>query len=284
LKKYNECLKDAEKAEALSENDFRAFLKKGIAKYNLKKYQDALLDLEKGQQMCKNESEAKNKIFSDWISKCEKELPVKVIEAAVAESVVPVVPAPVKHDWYQTESHVTITVLAKNTSSGKVKINCTENQLTIESLNPEELKVNFNFHLPHATLPEQAQIKYLPSKSEIKLKKCEAIQWKALENDPNKVTEDKPVYPSSSKKVKDWDKISADIATAEKDEKLEGDAALNQLFQQVYANGSEETRRAMNKSFVESGGTVLSTNWSDVGKEKLEVKPPDGMEWKTWDK
>ena len=33
---------------------------------------------------------------------------------------------------------------------------------------------------------------------------------------------------------------------------------------------------------VESGGTTLSTNWSDVGAKKLDVKPPDGMEWKTW--
>lgn len=33
---------------------------------------------------------------------------------------------------------------------------------------------------------------------------------------------------------------------------------------------------------VESGGTVLSTNWSEVGQGKVEKKPPDGMEWKTW--
>lgn len=31
---------------------------------------------------------------------------------------------------------------------------------------------------------------------------------------------------------------------------------------------------------MESGGTVLSTNWSDVGKRKVEVNPPDDMEWK----
>ena len=37
----------------------------------------------------------------------------------------------------------------------------------------------------------------------------------------------KAVYPSSSKKQKDWDKIHADIVAEEKDEKLEGDAALN---------------------------------------------------------
>ena len=33
----------------------------------------------------------------------------------------------------------------------------------------------------------------------------------------------------------------------------------------------------------ESGGTVLSTNWKDIGKEKTECKPPDGMEFKNWE-
>jgi len=28
---------------------------------------------------------------------------------------------------------------------------------------------------------------------------------------------------------------------------------------------------------VESGGTKLSTNWEDVGKEKQKILPPDGM-------
>ena len=33
----------------------------------------------------------------------------------------------------------------------------------------------------------------------------------------------------------------------------------------------------MNKSFVESGGTVLSTNWNKLAKEKVTVNPPDGI-------
>lgn len=36
----------------------------------------------------------------------------------------------------------------------------------------------------------------------------------------------------------------------------------------------------MNKSFQESGGTVLSTNWGEIGKEQTPVKPPEGMEYK----
>ena len=57
-------------------------------------------------------------------------------------------------------------------------------------------------------------------------------------------------YPSSSHYTRDWDKLAAEVKREEKDEKLEGDAALNKLFQQIYTDGSEDVQRAMNKSFV----------------------------------
>ena len=61
-----------------------------------------------------------------------------------------------------------------------------------------------------------------------------------------------------------------------------GDAAVNDFFQKLYKDADEDTRRAMLKSYQESGGTTLSTNWSEVGKGRVEVKPPEGSEWKKW--
>lgn len=58
------------------------------------------------------------------------------------------------------------------------------------------------------------------------------------------------MYPSSSKKVYDWNKMEKEIEKQEAAEKPEGEAALNELFQKIYGSGSDEVKRAMNKSFV----------------------------------
>lgn len=109
-----------------------------------------------------------------------------------------------------------------------------------------------------------------------------------------------PAYPTSSRSgPKDWDKVAADLTKKPKktttgaegdrgdddgvDEDEDGDP-VDGFFKKLYAGADPDTRRAMMKSYQESNGTALSTNWSEVGKGKVETSPPEGMEAKSWDK
>lgn len=94
--------------------------------------------------------------------------------------------------------------------------------------------------------------------------------------------------PASKKPKKNWDGITEEILkseqapTVDEDPNVGGDATVNEFFQKIFADADEDTKRAMMKSYSESGGTTLSTNWDEVKKSKVEVKPPEGSEWKKW--
>jgi suppressor of G2 allele of SKP1 len=44
------------------------------------------------------------------------------------------------------------------------------------------------------------------------------------------------------------------------------DQGMN-FFKEIFKNADPDKRRAMEKSFATSGGTVLSTDWNDVSKK-----------------
>lgn len=85
-----------------------------------------------------------------------------------------------------------------------------------------------------------------------------------------------PAYPTSSKSgPKDWDNIADD-------DEEENNGDVDSFFKQLYQNSTPEQQRAMMKSYTESNGTALSTDWGSVAKGKVETQPPDGMEAKKW--
>ncbi|XP_054264409.1 protein SGT1 homolog [Macrosteles quadrilineatus] len=178
----------------------------------------------------------------------------------------------IKYDWYQTDTHVTVNVLVKNLSEDQVNVSLEEKTVTIHL--PSEEK--FILNLSKAIVPTKCVHRVKPTKIELKLKKLNEDTWADLEavNKP----ESKEVVLTHTKR--NWDRL---VENELKDDAAEGEAALNELFQKIYTEGSDEVKKAMNKSFLESGGTVLSTNWNEVGEKKVEVKPPDGMEFKKWD-
>lgn len=199
-------------------------------------------------------------------------------EMAASESVSPT-PAPVpkiKDDWYQTETHIVINILVKNLKNDDVNVSIGDQSLSVDLKLPEK-NTCLMYNLAHPVVSSQSSHKVLSSKIEIKLKKADGIRWQKLEAE----VKAQPTEAVKAQKEKNWDKVVVALSETE-DDKPQGEAALNALFQQIYGEGSDDVRRAMNKSFVESGGTVLSTVWKDVKEKTVEVKPPDGVEYRKW--
>jgi suppressor of G2 allele of SKP1 len=72
LGKYAEALNDAKQAIEINENDSRAYLKKGIALYNLNTFEEALNVFEQGLRRAEGESNTKLSLFVEWMDKSSK--------------------------------------------------------------------------------------------------------------------------------------------------------------------------------------------------------------------
>ncbi|XP_018415977.1 PREDICTED: protein SGT1 homolog [Nanorana parkeri] len=274
LQNYNDAVLDAKRSLELRPNNANAFLRKGYVSVPVFNYISAQETFKQGQTLNSSES-----TFSTWIKRCEDNLNGDFSEVTEPKS------ERIKHDWYQTESQVIVSLMIKNVQKEDIHVQFAERELNVNVKLPSGEIYNLMLFLFHSIVPDQSTFKVLSTKIEIKMKKTEAVRWDKLEGQADyqlkHFTPDSlHKYPTSSHHTKNWDKLVGEIKEEEKNENLEGDAALNKLFQQIYSDGTDEVKRAMNKSFMESGGTVLSTNWMDVGKRKVDVNPPDDMEWK----
>lgn len=100
----------------------------------------------------------------------------------------------------------------------------------------------------------------------------------------NTTTSTGPAYPTSSRSgPKNWDKLVSGEGTGEGADADDDKDDVNGFFKQLYKGATPEQQRAMMKSFVESNGTALSTDWDDVKGRTVETVPPEGVEAKKWD-
>ncbi|XP_073007901.1 protein SGT1 homolog [Typha latifolia] len=318
LGSLTEAVADANKAIELDSSMLKAYLRKGIACIKLEEYQTAKTALEVGYSLSPGE-----KRFLQLMKECDEHLAEEdddVVERKTdapsdGTSVVdiaqksersgsehdslyhPKVEAPPKakyrHDYYNTPTEVVLTIFAKGIPAEYVNVEFGEQILSLSIDIPGEEGYHFQPRLFGKIIPETCKYQVLSSKIEVRLSKAEAVAWTSLEysnmkplpqrvNVSSVVKPQRATYPSSKGNV-DWDKLEAQVKKEEKDEKLDGDAALNKLFRDIYKDADEDMRRAMMKSFVESNGTVLSTNWKEVGSKKVDSTPPDGMELKKWE-
>ncbi|GFP91342.1 protein sgt1 homolog [Phtheirospermum japonicum] len=303
LQNFTEAVADANKAIELDPKIAKAYLRKGMACIKLEEYQTAKAALGIGASLSGDSR------FTNLIKECDEriaaeeaeELPEKLVDKAPPVVVTPnnLPPATVssskpkyRHEFYQKPEEVVVTIFAKGIPANNVVVDFGEQILSVTIELPGEEAYHFQPRLFGKIVPANCRYEVMSTKIEIRLAKADTLLWTSLEYKTNVAVvpkayvasgSQKPTYPSSKPKRVDWDKLEAEVKKEEKEEKLDGDAALNKFFRDIYKDADEDTRRAMSKSFVESNGTVLSTNWKEVGQKKVEGSAPDGMEVKKWE-
>ncbi|SCU92891.1 LAMI_0E12464g1_1 [Lachancea mirantina] len=198
-----------------------------------------------------------------------------------------------KVDWYQSPTHVTIVLFTANMPHSKddvtAKVSEEGRHLDVSFQTASTgSEFQYSTDLFHPVNPAAVTTSVFSKKIEISLQKETKQQWKQLERSeetPNVITNTVRTesvtqnvsglrYPTSSKKTIDWSKFEIDDDTQEQENSADA------FFQQLYANADPDTRRAMMKSYVESNGTALNTNWTEVSEKTVETRPPEGLELK----
>ena len=222
---------------------------------------------------------------------------------AVAPPPAPAVPAPAKpqttcrHEWFQTPTTVTFSFYVKNRSIDQVSATTTKRSLDVTI----KLDLDKEFQLSHDPLfgeidDSKTEVHVKQPKVEVVVyKKVPNMHWSAIELTGEAAaqaastaavppaalpqSQAQLAYPNS--KGRDWSSYKPED---EKDGDLGGDEGLNKFFRTIYKDASDDVRRAMMKSYQESGGTVMSTNWEDVKSRYVGGGAPKGMEMRKWER
>ncbi|KZT30561.1 SGS-domain-containing protein [Neolentinus lepideus HHB14362 ss-1] len=196
--------------------------------------------------------------------------------------------ATLRHEFYETEDKVILSVFDKGADPEQVSVKFEPRKLSYKNGEKELVLEPLRSQID----PDASSYTVGKVKVEIRVVKIAQGRWGQLLGDsPDPLATFATSAPASAatrKPHKNWEGITTEIlasdpeVTSDKDPNAGGDNAVNSFFQKLYGDADEDTRRAMMKSYVESGGTTLSTNWEEVGKGKVEGKPPQGSEWKKW--
>lgn len=119
----------------------------------------------------------------------------------------------VRHDWYQTDEKVVVTVLLKNAVEKKYQCQILDDSVTLTAENYE-----LRLELLNPISSEESTHKAFTTKVEINLFKRDFGRWATLER---KIEEPKPVPVATKKKQPDdWDKLTKEIEKGDEQEEV----------------------------------------------------------------
>jgi suppressor of G2 allele of SKP1 len=246
------------------EGSVESLFDSGCAHFEREEYAAAIEILQRGLESTEEKSAAMVSDLQMWIRMCNHKLDSTRTQATTEP----------RYEWYQTSDYVNLAFYVKDRTENDLEVVISKRELAIRITLPDSnvYQVDFN-PLYQPVNPNASHYTIGKYKIEVKLSKADSIAWKAVRGTD---TDTDTALASDGKDKKNWD------AVLEEEDKPEGDAGLNQLFRDIYGKATDETRMAMNKSFMESGGTVLSTNWNEVKTKPVEMTPPEGMESKRY--
>ncbi|KAH9964300.1 SGS domain-containing protein [Russula dissimulans] len=198
-----------------------------------------------------------------------------------------------RHEFYETDEKLILTIFDRGADPTHVNVKFQPRSVHYENgdktLDLLPLKGQID--------PDKSNFIVGKVKVEIRLAKAAQGRWGGLIGDaPDPLANSASVSPPAEKAGstlpqarKNWDSVTKTILESDKaktstdDPNVSGDSTLNEFFQNIFSNADDDAKRAMMKSFQESGGTALSTNWDDVKKAPVPIKPPAGSEARKWE-
>ncbi|RIA82424.1 HSP20-like chaperone [Glomus cerebriforme] len=90
-----------------------------------------------------------------------------------------------RHDWYQTPTHIIMSIFAKKVDKQNSSIIFKEQELNADLKMPDGKRFKTTYPLYQLIDPKNSNFEILTTKVEIKLKKANGISWPSLKSDEN---------------------------------------------------------------------------------------------------
>lgn len=270
-----------------------------------KKYASALKNFEQAKNLnykkeildlcilrCKNElakssytleTDQDGLLLDDLIKEIQSELSIDKSERKCAVENVVIKKQELKDDMFQTENKIIILLYIKNVNKNSIKINSEPKLFFMSFLDDNGQTYEYKLE------PLYSEIEHEKTTYHVYLKKIEITfikkikcHWvsKIASNEKNADYEKNNkknvfTYPSSHKNSINWSEFKLNPEYENSSDDLD-------FFKKLYKDVDDETKRAMIKSYVESNGTVLTTNWNEAKSKTYKTQPSPHMEEKKW--